>query len=221
MSTYNPFYDEVKERNAMKSGAFHKKNGSKSKKCTLPSDNLTPAQRKKLNGPVRGWNVKKPMSWDDFKKMPIDLQNEHIAFLQETFPGLSMAAISSRVFGQFVTTVRNYALRHGVNFQSGKGGPRISEETLAALEKWLSGGSEPVTEESTEAVVVDAPVAETRDPEPEPAPATKKPAEKFVVETLSAHISGTADDLLFYISAMLAGRSADVRIEMNFRKEEE
>ena len=42
MSDYNPFYDDVKERNAMKSGAFHKVNGSKSRRCTLPSDNLTP-----------------------------------------------------------------------------------------------------------------------------------------------------------------------------------
>lgn len=221
MSTYNPFYDEVKERNAMKSGAFHKKNGSKSKKCTLPSDNLTPAQKRKLNGPVKEYELHKPMSWADFKAMPADLQQAHLDYIQRRFR-IGSHTISIEVFGLSSYALKSYAKGHGLELVSFKG-VHVKSATLERLKCWLGGvdESEPVTEESTEAVVVDAPVAEARDPEPEPAPATKKPAEKFVVETLSAHISGTADDLLFYISAMLAGRSADVRIEMKFRKEEE
>ena len=43
------FQQDVKERKKMKTGAMHRKCGSKSKKCTLPSDYLTPSQKKKLN----------------------------------------------------------------------------------------------------------------------------------------------------------------------------
>ena len=36
--TYNPFYDYQKERNALKSGARHRKCGSKTKYVSLPHD---------------------------------------------------------------------------------------------------------------------------------------------------------------------------------------
>ena len=32
------FQEDVRDRSIIKRGAVHKKNGSKSKKCTLPSD---------------------------------------------------------------------------------------------------------------------------------------------------------------------------------------
>ena len=97
MSDYNPFYDDVKERNAMKSGAFHKVNGSKSKRCTLPSDNLTPAQKRKLNGPVKEYELHKAMSWAEFKQLPLDLQQVHLDYIQRRFR-IGPAIISKLVF---------------------------------------------------------------------------------------------------------------------------
>ena len=43
---------DVKDRRREARGARHKK-GLKKKGCTLPSDALTPAQWRKLNGPVK------------------------------------------------------------------------------------------------------------------------------------------------------------------------
>lgn len=215
MSNYNPFYDDVKERNSMKSGAFHRVNGSKSKKCTLPSDNLTPAQKRKLNGPVREWRVMEPMSWKDFKQMPLDLQQEHLHYIQNRFR-IGPSQISALVFGMSDSAVYFYAQKKGLHYVTYKG-THLSEETKKAVSDWVNWVSEPAAEEPTEAVVVDAPVEEA--PVGEPTPEPEKPVNKFVVENLTAHISGTADNLLSYISAMLAGRSADVRIELNFKEE--
>lgn len=217
MSDYNPFYDDVKERNAMKSGASHKVNGSKSKRCTLPSDNLTPAQKRKLNGPVKEYELHKAMPWAEFKQLPLDLQQVHLDYIQRRFR-VGPAIISKLVFGLSDSGLWFYAKEKGLTYVTYRG-QRLTEATREAIENWMNGigEPEPVTEEPTEAVVVDAPVEET--PVAEPAPVPENPVKKLVVENLSAHISGTADDLLSYISAMLAGRSADVRIELNFKEE--
>lgn len=213
MSDYNPFYDDVKERNAMKSGAFHKMNGSKSKRCTLPSDNLTPAQKRKLNGPVKEYELHKAMPWAEFKQLPLDLQQVHLDYIQRRFR-IGPAIISKLVFGLSDSGLWFYAKEKGLTYVTYKG-QRLTEATREAIENWMNGIGEP--EPATEAVVVDAPVEETPVAEPEPVP--ENPVKKLVVENLSAHISGTAGDLLSYISAMLAGRSADVRIELNFKEE--
>lgn len=218
MSDYNPFYDDVKERNAMKSCAFHKVNGSKSKRCTLPSDNLTPAQKRKLNGPVKEYELHKRMTYHEFKKMPTDLQQAHLDYIQRRFR-IGVTTISTEVFELSQYGLSYYMKTHGLELTQYVG-KRVSNETREAIRKWKSGAEDTpsapyATEEPTEAVVVDAPVEEA--PVAEPAP--EKPVKNLVVENLSAHISGTAGDLLSYISAMLSGRSADVRIELNFKEE--
>lgn len=58
-----------KERNSMRSGARARKCGSKSKRCTLPSDNLTEAQKRKLNGPVESVNLNQPMTYAELSAL--------------------------------------------------------------------------------------------------------------------------------------------------------
>ena len=43
-------YDAMQKKRIAR-GASHMKRGSKSKKCTLPSDYLTAAQKRRLNAP--------------------------------------------------------------------------------------------------------------------------------------------------------------------------
>lgn len=66
--------EEVKERKQLVYGSRHRVNGSKSKKCSLPSDSLTPSQRKKLDGVVVTVAMNKSMTYEDFKRLPLDLQ---------------------------------------------------------------------------------------------------------------------------------------------------
>lgn len=70
------------ERKKIANGVYSRKRGSRSKKCTLPSDNMTAGQLKKRNGEVMQYNLNKPMSWHTFKSMPEDLRREYILKLK-------------------------------------------------------------------------------------------------------------------------------------------
>ena len=59
----NDFDYDALQKKRIASGAFHMKRGSRSKRCSLPSDNLTPAQLKRRNGPVSTYKLDQPMSW--------------------------------------------------------------------------------------------------------------------------------------------------------------
>lgn len=73
------------ERKKIANGVYSRKQGSRSKKCTLPSDNLTARQLKKRNGKVMQYNLNKPMSWHTFKSMPEDLRREYIVKCKEKY----------------------------------------------------------------------------------------------------------------------------------------
>lgn len=73
------------ERKKIANGVYSRKRGSRSKKCTLPSDSLTAGQLKKRNGEVMQYNLNKPMSWHIFKSMPEDLRREYIVKCKEKY----------------------------------------------------------------------------------------------------------------------------------------
>ena len=81
----NDFDYDALQKKPIASGAFHMKRGSRSKRCSLPSDNLTPAQLKRRNGPVSTYKLDQPMSWDDFLGMPEDLQRKYLLGLIESY----------------------------------------------------------------------------------------------------------------------------------------
>ena len=81
----NDFDYDVLQKKRTAAGARHMKRGSRSKRCSLPSDNLTPAQLKRRNGPVSTYKLDTPMRWDDFKAMPVDLQKRYLTNLVETY----------------------------------------------------------------------------------------------------------------------------------------
>lgn len=77
-------YDAMQKKRIAR-GAAHMKRGSKSKKCSLPSDGMTAAQLRRLSGPVSTYKLDEPMKWESFKAMPKDLQKQYIVRLQETY----------------------------------------------------------------------------------------------------------------------------------------
>ena len=81
----NDFDYDVLQKKRTAAGARHMKRGSRSKRCSLPSDNLTPAQLKRRNGPVSTYKLDAPMRWDDFKAMPVDLQKKYLTNLVEAY----------------------------------------------------------------------------------------------------------------------------------------
>ena len=81
----NDFDYDALQKKRIAAGARHMRRGSRSKRCFLPSDNLTPAQLKRRNGPVSTYKLDEPMRWDDFKAMPVDLQKQYLTNLVETY----------------------------------------------------------------------------------------------------------------------------------------
>ena len=77
----NDFEKEVREKKSIASGARHRVNGSKSNRCTLPSDYMTPAQRMELNGKIESMNVNKPITWAELKALPPHMAKEYIETL--------------------------------------------------------------------------------------------------------------------------------------------
>lgn len=74
-------YDNL-QRKRIAQNARYKKGGSKSRKCTLPQDFMTPAQLKRRNSEVSTWNLGAPMKWSAFVAMPDDLKREYIELLR-------------------------------------------------------------------------------------------------------------------------------------------
>ncbi len=74
--------DSVEKKSAGKA-AYSK--GKSHRGCTLPCDNKSVKELRKMNGEVMKMNIKEPMCWKSFKKMPKDLQEEYLAFLHEEF----------------------------------------------------------------------------------------------------------------------------------------
>lgn len=89
----NDFDFDCKEKKAIARSAFHKKNGSKSKGCHLPSDDLSAAQRKKLNGPCKIVSLHQPMTWAEFKSLPHDIQQKYYDECFDTY-GPSLCAFA-------------------------------------------------------------------------------------------------------------------------------
>lgn len=108
--------------------AKHKKNGSKSKKCSLPSDGLTQAQWKKRNGAVMEYKLNEPISYEMFKNYPKDLRKKYIEILRDEH-GASAASVRE-MFGVSKGTIYNAITKElGVTFRAG---PQSDEDRL----KW-------------------------------------------------------------------------------------
>ena len=79
------FIQDVRERKVTARGAYHKVSGSRSKKCTLSQDTLTPAQLKRRNGPVLTYDMSKPHTWKELKHWPHDMRKEYLTKLLSTY----------------------------------------------------------------------------------------------------------------------------------------
>lgn len=73
----NDFDYDIVQKKRVARGAFAHVNRKRGK-CRLPSDSLTAAQKREMNGAVKTYNITRPMPLDEFKGMPDDLQREYL-----------------------------------------------------------------------------------------------------------------------------------------------
>lgn len=115
----NDFDYDVYLKKRIARGYRSKKNGSKSKRCSLTSDGMTQKQWKERNGAIMSYNLSSPMSWDQFKAMPDDLQREYITSLRDKYN--TTATDLARFFGCVPSTITKYCKSTlGITFDPGK-----------------------------------------------------------------------------------------------------
>ena len=135
------FQQDIKERKQQVNGARHRKRGSKSKKCSLPSDTLTAKEIKERCGAIITMNPQKRYSLNEFHQFPDDIKGIYIKAIQKRFHvGSSDIA---EMFGMKSDAFRNYALMHNIiveNFIP-------SDMELRAWNAWCAGEPIPVIQE--------------------------------------------------------------------------
>lgn len=151
----NDFDFDVMTKKRIARGAAARKCGSKSRRCTLPSDYLTDAQKKARNGKMSTYNLSKPMTYEQFKLMPRDLQREYLLKLRNDMH--ASTRVIAQMFGCSDETVRVVIRNLGINI----GGKKMfmNLDQLMRWNNWLSGDAantpvtvtEPETETEAEA----------------------------------------------------------------------
>ena len=143
----NDFDYDVLQKKRTAAGARHMKRGSRSKRCSLPSDNLTPAQLKRRNGPVSTYKLDAPMSWYDFRAMPEDLQKQYLTYLIETYK--ATLPMLGDLFHVHYTTVLEIRNRLGVTAKAKRVGDaeRPARDAMwEAFRNGVVGGGDAVKE---------------------------------------------------------------------------
>ena len=161
----NDFDFDVMTKKRIARGAAARKCGSKSRRCTLPSDYLTDAQKKARNGKMSTYNLSKPMTYEQFKLMPRDLQREYLLKLRNDMH--ASTRVIAQMFGCSDETVRVVIRNLGID----TGGKKMymNLDQLLRWNNWLSGDAantpvavtEPETE--AEAETISAAAEETED----------------------------------------------------------
>ena len=104
---------DIAEKKKTGYGSKHKKNGSKSKKCTLPSDYLTRKERLAMNSEAVSWCLNDFYTYNDFKKMPSDIQVMYLQGLTDKYK-VGSSAISMVLFGLTEKALYDYLSRHNL-----------------------------------------------------------------------------------------------------------
>lgn len=137
--------------------ALHKKSGSKSRRCPLSTDHMTEKQWKERNGKVVSVSFDKPTSWDNFRKLSKEAQEEYLRGLAVTY-GANTTNLAE-MFDVSVSTIRRHIQSAGlaVKFHVGHS---MNGEQRAVWEAFLgSTAPRPVSQTVREPQSEDPPKA--------------------------------------------------------------
>lgn len=152
----NDFDYDVAQKKRIAAGARHRRRGSKSRYCGLPHDNMTQKEWKSMNGNVNTYNLRAPMSWSQFKRLPEDLKHKYIEWLVDTY-GITQSLLADG-FDAKISAVSEYFRIHNLN-RLFKRGRRVTEEQVRLFTKFWNGeiNDNSVIEEKAHPVPDDTP----------------------------------------------------------------
>ena len=145
----NDFDYEALQKKRVACGAKHRVRAKRG--CRLPSDSLTAAQKRRLNGEVKTYNMNAPMAWAEFKEMPDDLKVTYLNRLADEYQ--ANQKMIAGMFGVTPVTVHKICRVLGVAAKNAHiRGSGIAVERDSRWAAFLNGGipsAEPVVEETT------------------------------------------------------------------------
>ena len=200
------------ERKRTARGAFSKKGGSRSKKCSLPSDNMPKKIWEELNGVVYTYDTSKPMHWSVFTKMPLDLQREYLKKLIINYGGRKVDVAT--MFGIRKESLTNYINRNWKGWTpfGGKG----AKPPVAASLEWVRF----INSKSVDMQEVSTPPEEEKSP-PETTSCVKLQEETptFALASGELHFVGNLRVILSKMLIVLEP-SADYDLTISFVKKD-
>lgn len=219
----NDFDYDALQKKRIAAGARHMKRGSRSKRCSLPSDNLTPAQLKRRNGPVSTYKLDEPMRWDDFKSMPVDLQKKYLTNLVETY------GATNEMLGDmfYVHPTHVGAVKKALGVVSHNPHRLIGEKKAIRDQMWAAfcngvvGGGDAVKETPREPKKVETLLARCTDELEEVALTQAKPERKYLeLGRISAEFTGpfNLESLSSWLAMLPVKGTDEVRIKVEVEK---
>lgn len=165
----NDFDFDCAQKKRIARGAFNRKGTTNRKGCRLPHENLTKKELEKLNGEVFTLSITRPITWEQFKKLPNNLQEEYLNTQVKRF-GVGMRTIGQDLFGLAGTSLQSHINKHGLCIVPAPNGqtPKAAKESW---NRWIATGTTiaPEPETTTEPTPETTPIA-AKEPEPEVKP---------------------------------------------------
>lgn len=169
--------------------------------CHLPHEDLTPAQMKRRNGPMVTYSMNQPMSWNDFKSMPHDLQQQYLDGLHARF-GVGPSDIAKYLFLRTPNSLRQSTVAMGLTVAK-----RDKNRDLDGFLAWLRKADE-----------------DTRAAEAEKKPEVNTDGihdaqptlDRLTVELTGDDLPNLFDDLSANITPYCGGRRARVQVTVTF-----
>ena len=145
----NDFDYDALQKKRVACGAKHRVRAKRG--CRLPSDSLTAAQKRRLNGEVKTYNMNAPMAWAEFKEMPDDLKVTYLNHLADEYQ--ANQKMIAGMFGVTPVTVHKICIALGVAAKNAHiRGSGIAVDRDRRWAEFLNGGmpaAEPGVEETT------------------------------------------------------------------------
>lgn len=191
------FKQTERERKRDGRGAFNKKRQG-GKTVRFPSDYMTKKERESMNGDIKTWKEKEFYTYEEFKKLPQDVQIRHLNSVMTRF-NCGLKTIADVEFSTDAQTIRGYLENNGLKqwINTPKRGGSVAERNKAR-------------EKLAEAVKI-ARNAEQEEPVEEKAP--EKPVEAVFQAEESERDEIHALDIAALIAA-LKGTGAKLTIEV-------
>lgn len=221
------YQSDIREKKSTGRGVFHKKNGSKSKKCTLPSDYMTRKEKMAMSGECKTYDMRKFYIYEEFKQFPDDIQLQYLNSLINRYD-VTIAAIADELFHITPTGLYKYLRKHALlqyinKAPNGKSAMALQgrAKLMSAIEKANNPVEEPIPEPEVEIppveVVESEPIVEAP-PIEDPEPVLEEPFEPKVFanfRSMRIEMNDWDSDILDFLRTRFAGGDYHITITVD------